>query len=177
MAYIKKVNTIIVDNCKAFCDILNDYLLDKMDINVIGIANDGIQALKLIKEKKPDLVLLNIIMPNLDGLGVLERLKQMEIDPMPHIIILSSVGEDKIIKRALNLGANHYITKPIVLDSLVRDLREMFHEKNRKTINECIADLKGRLNKMCNKFDDPELYKERLLLSYQLDDLIVKAMK
>ena len=49
MAFIKKINIIIVDNCKAFCDILNNYLLNQEEFAVIGIANDGIEAFKLIQ--------------------------------------------------------------------------------------------------------------------------------
>ena len=83
-----KISVIIADDNKEFCNILNDYLLNQRDIVVTGIAKDGIEALKLIEEKKPDLVVLDIIMPHLDGLGVLERLNSMNIDPMPRIIVI-----------------------------------------------------------------------------------------
>ena len=126
MGFTKKINTVIVDNFKPFCNILNDYLLNQKDIVVTGIANDGIEALKLIQEKKPDLVLLNIIMPNLDGLGVLEKLRTMKINQMPFIIILSAVSESKIIKKASELGADCYIVKPFKLDYLIKTIRRMF---------------------------------------------------
>ena len=85
-----KINIIIADNSRESCNILNEYLLNQRDIVVTGIANDGIEALKLIKEKKPDLVVLDIIMPHLDGLGVLNRLNAMDIDPVPRIIVFIS---------------------------------------------------------------------------------------
>ena len=122
----KKINIIIVDKCKAFCNILNDYLLNKKDIVVTGIANDGIEALKLIQEKKPDLVLLSIIMPKIDGLEVLNRLKAMIVEPMPRIIILSAVSEPSIIQRALALGANSYIVKPFDLNLFFKEVGQMF---------------------------------------------------
>ncbi|MDP4179187.1 MAG: response regulator, partial [Bacillota bacterium] len=62
-----KIKVIIADDNKEFCNILNDYLLNQRDIVVIGIAKDGVEALNLIQEKKPDLVILDIIMPHLDG--------------------------------------------------------------------------------------------------------------
>ena len=121
------INVIIVDDNKEFCNILNDYLLNQRDIVVTGIAKDGIEALKLIQEKKPDLVILDIIMPHLDGLGVLERLNTMSIDPMPRVIVLSAVGQDKITQRAIMLGADYYVVKPFDMDVFTRRIREMFN--------------------------------------------------
>ncbi len=111
-----KINVLIADDNKEFCNILNDYLLNQSDIVVVGIAKDGIEALKLIEEKKPDLVILDIIMPHLDGLGVLERLNNMNIDPIPNVIVLSAVGQDKITQRAITLGADYYVVKPFDMD-------------------------------------------------------------
>ncbi|MBU3179384.1 response regulator [Clostridium estertheticum] len=91
-----KANIIIADDNKEFCNIIKDYLLMQNDIIVTGIAENGVEALKLIEEKKLDLVVLDIIMPVLDGFGVLERLNSMNLDPMPRIIMLSAVGQENI---------------------------------------------------------------------------------
>lgn len=122
-----KISVIIADDNKEFCNILNDYLLNQRDIVVTGIAKDGVEALKLIAEKKPDLVVLDIIMPHLDGLGVLERLNTMNIDPLPRIIVLSAVGQDKITQRAITLGADYYVVKPFDMDVFTKRIRQMFN--------------------------------------------------
>lgn len=70
-----KISVLIADDNKEFCSILNDYLLNQKDIVVTGIAKDGREALELIVERKPDLVILDIIMPHLDGLGVFRKIK------------------------------------------------------------------------------------------------------
>ncbi|MGK0467045.1 sporulation transcription factor Spo0A [Clostridium sp.] len=119
-----KINIIIADDNKEFCDILNDYLSKQEDIVVTGIAQDGVEALRLIKEKQPDLVVLDIIMPLLDGLGVLEKLDAMDC-PMPNIIVLSAVGQDKITQRAMSLGADYYIVKPFDMKVLIKRIRQM----------------------------------------------------
>ena len=119
-----KINIIIADDNKEFCDILNDYLSKQEDIVITGIAQDGVEALKLIKEKQPDLVVLDLIMPQLDGLGVLEELDTMDF-PMPNIIVLSAVGQDKITQRAMSLGANYYIVKPFDMQVLIKRIRQM----------------------------------------------------
>ena len=90
-----KISVVIADDNKEFCSILNDYLLNQKDIVVTGIAKDGREALTLIEEKQPDLVVLDIIMPHLDGLGVLERLNSMNLTKFPRIVVLSAVGQDK----------------------------------------------------------------------------------
>lgn len=122
-----KIRVVIADDNKEFCNILNDYLLSQRDIVVTGIAKDGLEALKLIEEKKPDLVVLDIIMPHLDGLGVLERLNTMNIDPMPRVIVLSAVGQDKITQRAISLGADYYVVKPFDMDVFTKRIRQMFN--------------------------------------------------
>ncbi|WP_123053584.1 sporulation transcription factor Spo0A [Clostridium sp. JN-1] len=122
-----KISVVIADDNKEFCNILNDYLLNQRDIVVTGIAKDGIEALKLIQEKKPDLLVLDIIMPHLDGLGVLERLSSMDIDHMPRIIVLSAVGQDKITQTAIALGADYYVVKPFDMDVFTKRIRQMFN--------------------------------------------------
>jgi len=119
-----KINIIIADDNKEFCNILNDYLLTQKDIVVTGIAENGVEALKLIEEKKPDLVVLDIIMPILDGLGVLERLNTMDLDPLPLVIVLSAVGQEKITQRAISLGADYYVVKPFDMEVLIRRIRQ-----------------------------------------------------
>ncbi|MBU3113875.1 response regulator [Clostridium lacusfryxellense] len=119
-----KINILIVDNNKEFCNILNEYISNQKDMIVTGIAENGVEALNLVKEKKPDLIILDIIMPLLDGLGVLERLNKMNLNPIPHVIVLSSIGLEKIIQRALLLGADYYIVKPFELVTFMNRIRQ-----------------------------------------------------
>lgn len=122
-----KISVLIADDNKEFCSILNDYLLNQKDIIVTGIAKDGLEALELIEERKPDLVVLDIIMPHLDGLGVLEKLNSMSIEKIPRIIVLSAVGQDKITQQAITLGADYYVVKPFDMDIFTKRIREMFN--------------------------------------------------
>lgn len=122
-----KISIVIADDNKEFCNILKDYLSNQKDIEVVGIGKDGVEAIKLIEEKKPDLVVLDIIMPHLDGLGVLEKLNSIATDYMPRVIILSAVGQDKITQRAINLGADYYVVKPFDMEIFVKRIRQMFN--------------------------------------------------
>jgi len=139
-----KINIIIVDDNKEFCTILSEYLLIQKDIDVTGIAENGVEALKLIEEKKPDLIILDIIMPILDGLGVLERLNTMDLDPIPRIIVLSAVGQDKITQRAISLGADYYVVKPFDMEVFIKSIRQLLN----KTI--CSVEVKKMLSSLDN---------------------------
>lgn len=122
----RKIKIVIADDNKEFCGILSEYLKKQDDLDVVGIAKDGLEALKLISQESPDVLVLDIIMPHLDGLGVLERINSMEINSIPKIIVLSAVGQDKITQRAINLGADYYVVKPFELDVFANRIRQMF---------------------------------------------------
>lgn len=121
----KKIQIVIADDNKEFSDILYDYLSNQGDIEVVGTAKDGNEACDLIADKMPDIAILDIIMPHLDGLGVLEKVRMMPLKKRPLFIILSAVGQDKITQRALALGAEYYIVKPFDMDVLVSRIRQL----------------------------------------------------
>ncbi|MGE5614153.1 MAG: sporulation transcription factor Spo0A [Bacillota bacterium] len=121
----RKIQIVIADDNKEFIDILSEYLNSQNDIEVVGTAKDGNEACELIIEKMPDIVILDIIMPHLDGLGVLEKLRSMTLKKRPLFIILSAVGQDKITQRALALGAEYYVVKPFDIEVLVSRIRQL----------------------------------------------------
>lgn len=122
----KKIRIVIADDSKEFCGMLSEFLKKQSDFEVVGSANDGLEALKLVSKENPDVLILDIIMPHLDGLGVLERLNSSEITVIPKIIVLSAVGQDKITQRAINLGADYYVVKPFELDVFANRIRQLF---------------------------------------------------
>ncbi len=120
-----RVRVLIADDNKEFCDIIRRYLEKQEDMEVIGIASDGIEALEMIISTSPEVVILDIIMPHIDGLGVLERLNSSELESRPKIVILSAVGQDKITQRAMALGADYYFLKPFDMEVFVKRIREL----------------------------------------------------
>ncbi|NTV90132.1 MAG: sporulation transcription factor Spo0A, partial [Clostridiales bacterium] len=121
----KKIQIVIADDNKEFGDILCEYLSSQPDLEVVGVARDGVEVLDMIVSKVPDIAILDIIMPHLDGLGVLEKLNSTQMKKRPLFIILSAVGQDKITQRALSLGAEYYIIKPFDMDVLVSRIRQL----------------------------------------------------
>ncbi len=140
----KKIQIIIADDNKEFSDILFEYLNSQGDIEVVGMAKDGNEACELIADKLPDIAILDIIMPHLDGLGVLEKVRTMSLKKRPLFIILSAVGQDKITQRALSLGAEYYIVKPFDMDVLVSRIRQLKDSSHNPIIrSDYVSDVKS----------------------------------
>jgi DNA-binding response OmpR family regulator len=108
------VKLLIVDDDLPTCDFLNRYL-GKRDYGVFT-ANDGESALSIVKEKQPNIVLLDIRMPGLSGITVLQKIK--DIDNKIKVIMMTAVKDEEMVKLAMEYGASDYITKPFSLEYL-----------------------------------------------------------
>ncbi len=109
---------------------MSEHISEQDDLEVVGIANNGLKAVDLIKETMPDIVVLDIIMPHLDGLGVLEKVRELDLIDKIKFIILSAVGQDNITRRAINLGgATYYVIKPFDFDLFIDRLRQLSKSK------------------------------------------------
>jgi two-component system response regulator (stage 0 sporulation protein A) len=120
----EKIRVLIADDNTEFAMTLHGHLEKEEEMEVIGMAKDGNEAYSMILEKQPDVVLLDVIMPHLDGLGVLEKLNDGPISKMPLCIMLSAVGQDKITQKAINLGAEYYIVKPFDISLLIKRIKD-----------------------------------------------------
>lgn len=106
---------------------LNLLLVEKM-LTRFGFkvkkASGGQEALNMIEAEQPSLVLLDLMMPNIDGYDVLARLRSNpETQSLP-VIILSALNSDSDVAKGIEAGANDYITKPIIMDKLVKTVKK-----------------------------------------------------
>lgn len=122
---MKKIKIGIADDNKEFCEILSDYFDKKEDIEITFISHDGIRTIENIKKFKPEILILDIVMPHLDGLGVLEMINNIELEKYPRVIVLSAVGQEAITQKAITLGAEYYIVKPFNLDILMKRIHQL----------------------------------------------------
>ena len=110
---MQKVRVLVVDDNKRIVNLLREALAREEEIEVVGTAADGEEALKMIHLLKPDVVLLDLIMPKIDGLGVMERLRKHDSqERLPQIIVVSAVSQESVTENAFSLGAAYYILKP-----------------------------------------------------------------
>lgn len=121
----EKISVLIADDNPDFSQTLAQYLESQEDMEVIGMAKDGTEAIDMIANTIPDVVLLDVIMPHLDGIGVLERINIIKTLKRPVCIMLSAVGQDKITQRAISLGAEYYVVKPFDIELLIKRIREL----------------------------------------------------
>lgn len=105
---------LVVDDEQSVCNMLRKFL-ESRGISVVE-AHDGEEALAVYREERPDVVLLDMIMPRMGGLETLQKLKAL--DPEASIIMVTAVHEEDLAKQALEEGAFDYITKPINPDYL-----------------------------------------------------------
>ena len=120
-----KLSILVADDNADFARTLTTCIEQEEGMEVIGIAQDGLEAIDMINNTKPDVAILDVIMPHLDGLGVLERIQSSEMDKKPLCIILSAVGQDKITTRAIELGAQYYVVKPFDIEVLIKRIKEL----------------------------------------------------
>lgn len=104
--------------------ILMERLLRRRNYCVL-VAQSGTEALKIAEERKPDLILLDIMMPVMDGYEVLARLRSNEATKDIKVVMVSALGGKLDIKNAMELGADGYLTKPVVVQKLYDVLDEM----------------------------------------------------
>lgn len=118
------ISVLIADDNKDFCDILKNYLDKQSDIEVIDVVHNGLEAYNKILDIKPDVVLLDEVMPHLDGLGVLEKLENIK-DLKTMCIMLTAVTEERVTQRAFALGVKYYIAKPFDMELLVSRIKQV----------------------------------------------------
>ena len=122
----KKIKLLIIEDDAQLNEMLAKYFSTKNDVEVVGSCSNPVEAAGLIKELTPDALIIDMIMPEADGLSLLERFNTSEFETMPATIVVSAVGNEKMIKMACDLGAKYYMIKPFNKDILYRRLQDMF---------------------------------------------------
>lgn len=110
----------IADDNKDFCDMLTDCIGSEKDINIIWKANNGREVIECLEKECPDVLILDNIMPYIDGFEVLERIQEMDFPKAPKVIMLTAMGHETLTKRAISLGADYYIVKPFDMNILLK---------------------------------------------------------
>lgn len=144
---MQKIEVLLADDNREFTNLLAEYITEQEDMMVTGIAYNGEEVLNMISESRkiPDVLILDIIMPHLDGLGVLERMREMNISPQPKIIMLTAFGQENITQRAVQLGASYYILKPFDMEVLASRIRQLVGQQSVTTGNLTMSSAKSNV--------------------------------
>ncbi|GIN38317.1 MULTISPECIES: sporulation transcription factor Spo0A [Heyndrickxia] len=120
---MNKIKVFIVDDNRELVGLLEEFISSQEDMEISGVAYNGQECLELLQDAKPDVLILDIIMPHLDGLGVLQQLR--ENGEMPNVIMLTAFGQEDVTKKAVELGASYFILKPFDMNNLASQIRQV----------------------------------------------------
>lgn len=122
---MEKIKVCLVDDNKELVSMLESFVSAQEDMEVIGVGYNGQECLNLLRDKQPDVLVLDIIMPHLDGLAVLEKMRSIERLKQPNVIMLTAFGQEDVTKKAVDLGASYFILKPFDMENLTSHIRQV----------------------------------------------------
>jgi NarL family two-component system response regulator LiaR len=120
---MKKIRVLVVDDQNVVREGLVAILANYPDIEVVSQAADGVQAIECVKRDKPEVVLLDMVMPNQDGLTTIPKIK--EISPNTRILVVTGFAENDMVYQAIKAGALGYILKDATRDQLLQAIRDV----------------------------------------------------
>ena len=124
-----KTKILIVEDNQDFSSELKAFLDATDSFEVIGVAENGIEALEQFDKLKPDCMLLDLVMPQMDGFSVLERIAKGNCK----IIVVSALSQDPFIHKAMNLGADYFMNKPVSFENLAKRIQEIIKPETQKS--------------------------------------------
>ncbi|GGI95813.1 stage 0 sporulation protein A [Alicyclobacillus cellulosilyticus] len=121
---MRRLRVLIADDNREFADVLSDFISSQDDMEVCGVAYNGNDAVTMVEQHQPDVLVLDIVMPLLDGMGALERL-DLGRPTAPKVIMLTAFGQEDVTRRAAALGVSYFILKPFDLPVLADRIRQV----------------------------------------------------
>ena len=129
---MSKIRVVVADDNELMLDMMSTILKNDDDIEVVAELTDGLNILSVIQEKEPDIILLDLVMPLIDGLGVMEQIRDNKdkFKKQPAIIVITAANQEKITENAFSLGASYYILKPFDSTLLLNRIKQTYKEMN-----------------------------------------------
>ena len=129
---MSKLNVAIAEDNREMMQYIDEGLKRK-EFQVVGKVSDGKTLYRIVKEQRPDVVVLDLMLPEMDGLSVMEKMQEdPEITKYPDVIVISTINSDKIAASAFQLGASYYMIKPFEQENLAERIRTIHNLRDRK---------------------------------------------
>lgn len=163
---MERLNVAIADDNERMLELLGDIVNNDKELTLVGKANNGEEMYQIIKNQEPDIVLLDLIMPKMDGLSVMERvIEDKDLKKCPNFIVITAIGQERITEDAFKKGASYYIMKPFQNETVlnrIKHIQEEVHNYNREnkipigySINTKEINLENRVTDMIHEIGIP----------------------
>ena len=163
---MERLNVAIADDNERMLELLGDIVNNDKELTLVGKANNGEEMYQIIKNQEPDIVLLDLIMPKMDGLSVMERvIEDKDLKRCPNFIVITAIGQERITEDAFKKGASYYIMKPFQNETVlnrIKHIQEEVHNYNREnkipigySINTKEINLENRVTDMIHEIGIP----------------------
>ena len=129
----KRINLLIAGSGEDFRRSVSDYVENEGDISVVASSGDGLKVVELVRDLKPDVLLLDTVLANLDGRAVLEKLSEMPDAGHPAVIMVAGFYSDPILSAASSLGVAYFLPKPCDPSVLLGRIRQLAGKAARPT--------------------------------------------
>lgn len=195
---MSEINVAIAEDNSQMLSLLNDMVERERGFHVVGKANNGEDAFSMILETKPDLVLMDVIMPKMDGISVMERIRREKPDEkLPPFIMITAAGSDQVAADAFQRGASYYIMKPfdpvVVMDKIrrvVRGTAKLSAKDEMKTVDPYVnreeymeQNLENDVTRMLHEIGIPahikgyQYLRDAIAISVHEDDTLISVTK
>ena len=148
-----RIKVVLADANENFRTMLQQTIENTGEFDVVGSAGDGAEAWKMIERERPQLVITDVILPELDGFALLRRVK--ELPHPPQVVVVSAFCSQRTVREAAELGVHFFLPKPCSEQSLLERIREAVHPVNPDERGEFPAALEGIVTAMIHEIGVP----------------------
>ena len=174
---------LLADANEEFRGMLREIIDQTEEFTVVGSTGDGAEALQLIEQRRPDLILMDVVLPGLDGLGVMKRM-DLQAENAPRVILLSAFCNEQVAAEAVNLGASYFFPKPCDTQTLLDRMHTVLRQpEEAEPAGPAAPDMKSRVTAVIHEIGVPahikgyQYLREAILIAVDDMDVINAVTK
>lgn len=130
-----KIKIMIAEDNKDLANMLVEFIGKEKDMEVVGVTYNGRDCLDNLVSLNPDILLLDLVMPEIDGMGILRYIKENNVN-VGKVIMMTAFGQEEVTRNALNFGASYFVVKPFEPNYVIQYMRDIVYQTNSVTADE-----------------------------------------
>jgi two-component system response regulator (stage 0 sporulation protein A) len=124
---LSKTKVLVADDNGMTREMMHQGLLRMEEVQVVGMAANGQEALDMLRKTQPDILILDLVMPVLDGVGVLEEICRMP-GKHPDVLVLSAMGSEDVVNEVMRYSVRYFMVKPFEIEQICRRVRDIIDQ-------------------------------------------------